>query len=178
MTETTAHHSLAGHEVVLLMETDPHAGLTTVEAAERLERFGPNTLPHAEKAGMLLRFLRQFQHPLIYVLLGAGATTAALGDVVDACVIFGVVVINAIVGFIQESKAEAALDALQAMVRTEARVVRDGRTVVVSSDELVPGDLVRMEAGDKVPADLRLLQLAELQVDESALTGESVPVVK
>ncbi|MGZ8821276.1 MAG: cation-transporting P-type ATPase [Aeromicrobium sp.] len=178
MTETTAHHSLAGHEVVLLMETDPHAGLTTVEAAERLERFGPNTLPHAEKAGMLLRFLRQFQHPLIYVLLGAGATTAALGEVVDACVIFGVVVINAIVGFIQESKAEAALDALQAMVRTEARVVRDGRTVVVSSDELVPGDLVRMEAGDKVPADLRLLQLAELQVDESALTGESVPVVK
>ncbi|MGZ8718482.1 MAG: HAD-IC family P-type ATPase, partial [Aeromicrobium sp.] len=160
------------------METDPHAGLTTVEAAERLERFGPNTLPHAEKAGMLLRFLRQFQHPLIYVLLGAGATTAALGEVVDACVIFGVVVINAIVGFIQESKAEAALDALQAMVRTEARVVRDGRTVVVSSDELVPGDLVRMEAGDKVPADLRLLQLAELQVDESALTGESVPVVK
>ena len=178
LSAVNAHHSLAGHEVVLLLETDPHAGLTTAEAADRLGRFGPNVLPHVETAGALVRLLRQLQHPLIYVLLGAGATTAALGEVVDASVIFGVVVINAVVGFIQESKAEAALDALRAMVRTEARVVRNGRTDVVSSDELVPGDLVRLEAGDKVPADLRLLQLAELHVDESALTGESVPVVK
>jgi cation-transporting P-type ATPase F len=173
-----AHHGLAGHEVVLLLETDPHAGLSAAEAADRLDRFGPNVLPHAKTAGPLLRFVRQLQNPLIYILLGAGATTAALGEVVDASVIFGVVLINAVVGFIQESKAEAALDALRAMVRTEARAVRDGRTVVVSSDDLVPGDLVRVEAGDKVPADLRLLQLAELRVDESALTGESVPVVK
>jgi len=177
-TAGTFHHGLAGHEVVLLLETDPHGGLTAAEAADRLVRFGPNVLPHAETAGPLRRFLRQLQHPLIYVLLGAGAMTAALGEVVDSSVIFGVVVINAVVGFIQESKAEAALDALRAMVRTEARVVRDGRTVVVSSDDLVPGDLVRVEAGDKVPADLRLLQLAELHLDESALTGESVPVVK
>ena len=178
LTAETSHHGLAGHEVVLLLETDPHRGLTVAEAADRLDRFGPNVLPHAKTAGPLRRFLRQLQNPLIYVLLGAGATTAALGEVVDASVIFGVVVINAIVGFIQESKSEAALGALRALVRTEARVVRDGRTVVVSSDDLVPGDLVRVEAGDKVPADLRLLQLAELHVDESALTGESIPVVK
>src|SRR5665811_1576511 len=174
----TNHHVLATHEVVLLLETDAQRGLATAEATSRLDRFGPNLLPRAETAGPLRRFVRQFQHPLIYVLLAAGATTLALGEVVDSSVIFGVVLINSAIGFVQESKAEAALDALRAMVRTEARAVRDGRTVVVSSDDLVPGDLVRIEAGDKVPADLRLLQLAELHVDESALTGESVPVVK
>ncbi len=178
-TAGTAHHGLAAHEVVLLLGTDPHRGLTAAEAADRLDRFGPNLLPHAEAAGPLRRFLRQFQHPLIYVLLAAGATTLALGgEVVDSSVIFGVVLINSVIGFVQESKAEAALDALRAMVRTEARVVRDGRARTVASDELVPGDLVRVEAGDKVPADLRLLGHAELHVDESALTGESVPVVK
>src|SRR5665647_2173390 len=177
-TAGTAHHGLAGHEVVLLLETDPHRGLTAAVAADRLDRFGPNVLPHAEAAGALRRFLRQFQHPLIYVLLAAGGITLALGEVVDFSVIFGVVLINSVIGFVQESKAEAALDALRAMVRTEARVVRDGHARTVASDELVPGDLVRVEAGDKVPADLRLLGHAQLQVDESALTGESVPAVK
>jgi len=177
-TAGTAHHGLAAHEVVLLLATDPHRGLTTAEATSRLDRFGPNLLPRAEAAGPLLRFLRQLQHPLIYVLLAAGATTLALGEVVDSSVIFGVVLINSVIGFIQESKAEAALDALREMVSTEARVVRDGSARIVASDKLVPGDLVRVEAGDMVPADLRLLAHAELQVDESALTGESVPVVK
>ncbi len=177
-THRGAHHGLAGHEVVLLLETDPRRGLGAQSAAERLERFGPNLLPHAEPAGAVRRFLRQLQHPLIYVLLAAGFVTLALGEFVDSGVIFGVVVINSIVGFLQESKAEAALDALRSMVRTEARVVRDGHARTVTSDQLVPGDLVRVEAGDKVPADLRLLAHAELQVDESALTGESVPVVK
>ena len=174
----TAHHALAAHEVVLLLETDPHRGLTEVEAAERLVRFGPNLLPHTETAGPMRRFLRQFQHPLIYVLLVAGVATLVLGEVVDSAVIFGVVLVNAVVGFVQESKAEAALDALRSMVRTEARVVRDAKARTLTSDELVPGDLVRVEAGDKVPADLRLLELAEIQVDESALTGESAPVTK
>ena len=177
-TAGTAHHGLAVHEVVLLLATDPHRGLTTAEARSRLDRFGPNLLPRAETAGPLRRFLRQLQHPLIYVLLASGATTLALGEVVDSSVIFGVVLINSIIGFIQESKAEAALDALRAMVSTEARVVRDGSARTVASEMLVPGDLVRVEAGDMVPADLRLLAHAELHVDESALTGESVPVVK
>lgn len=177
-TAGTAHHGLAAHEVVLLLGTDPHRGLTAAEAADRLDRFGPNLLPRAETAGPLRRFVRQLQHPLIYVLLAAGATTLALGQAVDSSVIFGVVLVNSVIGFIQESKAETALDALRALVCTEARVVRDGSARTVASDVLVPGDLVRVEAGDKVPADLRLLGHAELHVDESALTGESVPVVK
>ncbi|GAA3463473.1 cation-transporting P-type ATPase [Saccharothrix longispora] len=175
---TTVHHGLAAHEVVLLLGSDPHRGLTDREVAERLTRFGPNTLPAPKGAGLLVRILRQFHNPLIYVLLAAGAITAGLGEYVDSAVIFGVVVINAVVGFIQESKAEAALEGLRSMVRTRAKVVRDGHERIVPSDELVPGDLVLLEAGDKVPADLRLTRLVELRVDESALTGESVPVAK
>jgi cation-transporting ATPase F len=172
------HHRLAAHEVVLLLETDPHRGLTGREAAERLARFGPNTLPADEGAGLLTRILRQLRHPLIYVLLAAGAITAGLGAYVDSAVILGVVVINAVVGYLQESKAEAALEGLRSLVRTHATVIRDGHRTTVPSDELVPGDLVLLDAGDKVPADLRLTRQAELRVNESALTGESLPVVK
>ena len=172
------HHALPAHEVVLLLETDPHRGLTTGQARDRLDRFGSNTLPAPSGAGVLVRILRQFHHPLIYVLLVAGAVTAGLREYIDSAVIFAVVVVNAIVGFIQESKAEAALQSLRAMVHTAARVVRDGRERTVVSDDLVPGDLVLVEAGDKVPADIRLLRQVELRVDESALTGESLSVAK
>ncbi len=172
------HHGLPAHEVVLLLETDPHRGLSSDEVSERLARFGPNSLPAGTGAGLLVRILGQFHHPLIYVLLAAGAITAGLGEYVDAAVIFGVVLINAVIGFIQESKAEAALEGLRSMVRTHARVVRDGQERTVPSDDLVPGDLVLLDAGDKVPADLRLARLTELRVNESALTGESVPVTK
>ncbi|MEV1053415.1 HAD-IC family P-type ATPase [Streptomyces sp. NPDC049887] len=166
------------HEVVLLLETDVDRGLTPEEAARRLERLGPNLLPPAAGGGLLRRVVRQFHHPLIYVLLVAGAITAALGEYVDSAVIFGVVLVNALVGFVQESKAEASLEGLRALVRTTATVVRGGRRRQAPSSELVPGDLVLVEAGDKVPADVRLLRAAELRVDESALTGESVPVAK
>ena len=172
------HHALADHQILLLLETHPSQGLSRAEAAERLQRYGPNLLPPATSGGPIRRLLRQLQNPLIYVLLVAGAVTVALGEAVEAAVIFGVVVINAIVGFIQESKAEAELDALRSLVRTSARVVRAGRSESVPSETLVPGDLVVIQAGDKVPADIRLLEVAELQADESALTGESVPVVK
>lgn len=173
-----AHHALSGHEVVLLLETDVATGLTTAAVEGRLRRFGPNTLPEAEGTGPVVRFLRQFHHPLIYVLIAAGVISLLLGDAVDSAVIFGVVLVNAVVGFVQESRAEAALDALRSMVRTEARVRRDGRQRTVPSEDLVPGDVVVIEAGDKAPADLRLVDLAELMVDESALTGESLPVPK
>ncbi len=143
-----------------------------------MERFGPNALPEAAGPGLLVRMLRQFHHPLIYVLLVAGVITAGLQEFVDSAVIFGVVVVNAVVGFIQESKAEAALEGLRSMVRTQAKVVRDGHEHTVPSEELVPGDLVLLEAGDKVPADVRLLRETELRVNESALTGESAPVHK
>jgi cation-transporting P-type ATPase F len=177
-TDVAVHHELPTHEVVLLLETDPRRGLTAAEAVERQRRFGPNELPQAASAGAVRRLLGQFQNPLIYVLLGSGAITLALGQLVDSAVIFGVVVVNSVIGFLQESRAKAALDALRSMVRTESRVVRDARVRTVVSEDLVPGDLVEIEAGDKVPADLRVLRHVELQVDESALTGESVPVVK
>ncbi|MFB9838123.1 cation-transporting P-type ATPase [Actinoallomurus acaciae] len=171
-------HGLAAHEVLLSLDTDGEHGLTTEEATRRRERFGPNLLPATAGAGVVTRMLRQFHHPLIYVLIAAGAITAGLGEFVDSAVIFAVVVVNAIIGFVQESKAEGALDALRSMVRGEASVVRDGREEKVPAEDLVPGDLVRVAAGDKVPADLRLVRPAELRVDESALTGESAPVVK
>ncbi len=175
---TPGHHHLPAHEVVLLLETDQAKGLTPEEAAARLERFGPNVLPKFRRHGPVLRFLFQFHHPLIYVLLVATVMTALLGEWVDAGVIFGVVLVNAIVGFIQESRAEQALEALLSMMKTEATVRRDGRKVRIPSAEVVPGDLVLLESGDKTPADLRLVSTRELRVDESALTGESVPVEK
>lgn len=173
-----SHHHLPAHEVVLLLESDTAQGLTSAEAAQRLERFGPNVLPKFRRHGPLIRFLFQFHHPLIYVLLAATVVTAFLGEWVDASVIFGVVLVNAVIGFIQESRAEAALDALASMMKTDARVRRDGQTVRVPSEDLVPGEVVLLESGDKVPADLRLTKVRELRVDESALTGESVPVEK
>jgi cation-transporting ATPase F len=140
--------------------------------------FGPNTLPPPRGRGWALQLLAQVNNPLIYVLLGAAVLTAVLGEAVDASVVFAVVVVNALIGFVQETRAERALDALVAMVRTEATVVRDGRATRVSSDDLVPGDLVALEPGDQVPADLRLVRTRELSIDESALTGESAAVAK
>jgi cation-transporting ATPase F len=172
------HHGLPAHEVVLVLETDPHRGLSSAVAQDRLAQFGANMLPTPAGSGLVRRVAQQFHHPLIYVLLVAGAVTAMLREYVDSAVIFAVVLVNAVVGFVQESRAEAALQSLRAMIHTQARVIRDGRQRDVPSDELVPGDLVLIEAGDKVPADLRLLRETELSVDESALTGESLPVVK
>lgn len=174
----TLHHHLPAHEVVLLLETDVAKGLGTDEAAGRLERFGRNVLPKVRRHGSLIRFLFQFHHPLIYVLLAATAVTMLLGEWVDAGVIFGVVLVNAVVGFLQESRAEAALESLAAMMQTEAVVRRGGRKMRIPSADVVPGDVVLLESGDKVPADLRLAAVRELRVDESALTGESLPVEK
>ncbi|HUV48333.1 MAG TPA: HAD-IC family P-type ATPase, partial [Actinomycetes bacterium] len=172
------HHALGAHEVLLLLGTDPQAGLSHAEAQRRLVQYGVNRLPSAASAGWLRRLARQFHNPLIYVLLVAGAVTTVLGDIVEAVVIFGVVAVNASVGLLQESKAEAALDALRDLVRTTARVRRAGQTSVVDGEDLVPGDLVEVAAGDKVPADLRLTMETAIEADESMLTGESEPVAK
>jgi magnesium-transporting ATPase (P-type) len=145
---------------------------------KRLTRFGRNVLPPARRHSSFIRFLLQFHHPLIYVLLAATVITALLNEWVDAAVIFGVVLVNAIVGFLQEARAEKALESLMAMVKTQAMLLRDGRKVRTPSEDIVPGDLVLLQSGDKVPADLRLVAVRELQVNESALTGESVPVPK
>ena len=135
-------------------------GLTPAEAAARLATFGPNCLPAAERRSVWHRFLAQFQNLLIYVLLGAALVTAAIGEWEDALVILGVVVVNAIVGFIQEGKAETALEAIRGLLSPKATVVRDGRRATIAAEELVPGDAVFLQAGDRVPADLRLIEVA------------------
>ena len=173
-----ARPSLPLDEALVLLETDAAHGLDAEEAALRLRRHGPNVMPRVERRGALVRVVAQFRHPLIYVLLGAAAITYALGEYVDASVVLGVVIANAVVGFVQEARAEQALDALNAMITVEARVLRDGGELTVPASELVPGDVVLLRPGDKVSADLRLLTADELAVDESSLTGESVPVRK
>ena len=153
-------------------------GLSQQDAQRRLQQIGPNRLRPSKQKGPLARFLMQFHNVLIYVLLGAGGITALLGHFVDSGVILGVVVINAIIGFIQEGKAEKALDAIRNMLSHQAMVKRDGKFISLSADDLVPGDVVFLQSGDKVPADLRLFKTRELRIEEAILTGESVPVEK
>jgi magnesium-transporting ATPase (P-type) len=153
-------------------------GLTEAEAQQRLERLGPNRLPQLPGPGPLRRLLAQFDNVLIYVLLAAAAVTMVLGHWVDTSVILGVVVINAVLGAVQEGKAERALDAIRNMLSLQAMAVRDGQRRAVPAERLVPGDLVFVQSGDRVPADLRLVHVKGLEVQEAALTGESLPVEK
>ncbi|MEX0818196.1 MAG: cation-transporting P-type ATPase [Pirellulaceae bacterium] len=171
-------HEIPADEAVKLLDSNSDQGLDLFEIQARQERFGPNSLPTSVGHGALITFLLQFHQPLIYILLVAVGITAALNEWIDAGVIFGVVLVNAIIGFLQESKAAKALEALANMTVTEARVLRSGEVRSVPSVELVPGDIVLLQSGDKVPADLRLLRSRDLQIDESTLTGESVPVQK
>ncbi|MFW5910251.1 MAG: HAD-IC family P-type ATPase, partial [Thiohalospira sp.] len=170
-------HGLETHEVLARLDATEN-GLTSEQARERLERYGANRLPAPERSGPLERFLRQFHNVLIYVLLAAAGGTAFLEHWVDTGVILGVVVINAVVGYLQEGKAEQALDAIRGMLSPKALVLRDGQRRTVPAEELVPGDLVFLQAGDKVPADLRLLRAHNMRVNEAMLTGESVAVDK
>lgn len=171
-------HSLQKQEVLQGLSTDLKAGLTHSEVAARREQFGLNEMKRRTGVPAWRRFLNQFTEPLAYILVAASVLSAVLGEYVDAAVIFAVIFVNAIVGFIQESKAEKAIEALTKMVRSEATVLREGRRARIPSSELVPGDVVLLQSGDKVPADMRLLQVKSLQVDEAPLTGESVPVEK
>jgi magnesium-transporting ATPase (P-type) len=171
-------HALAGREVAEALGVDPDRGLTRDEAAQRLERHGPNVLPAEPPEHPLLRFLKQFRNVLIYVLLGAAGLTAVLGEWLDTGVILAVVVVNAVVGFIQEGKAEEALAGIRSLLSPTARVLRDGKPLELDAAHLVPGDVVRLEGGDRVPADLRIIETLRARVDEALLTGESVPVEK
>jgi len=153
-------------------------GLSSNEAKARLARYGPNQLKERKKSSAWMRLLLQFHNPLIYVLLATAAATALLQHWVDTGVILGVVIINAVIGFIQESKAEQAIDSLKQMLAPLAIVFRDGKKTSLPATELVPGDVVLLEGGDKVPADLRLHRVKNLQIDEAPLTGESMPVSK
>jgi len=165
------HHHSPAEVLVMLKTTD--RGLSQAEAKARFAQFGPNRLKPPQSKSAIARFLLQFHNVLIYVLLAAAATTALLGHWVDSAVILGVVVINAIIGFVQEGKAEKALNAIRRMLSLNATVLRDGQRMQLSAEELVPGDIVWLQSGDKVPADLRLLGCKALRIEEAALTGES-----
>jgi calcium-translocating P-type ATPase len=172
-----AWHSLTSGDAMERAATQPE-GLPGAEAAGRLAAHGPNRLPEARTRGPLLRFLAHFHNVLIYGLLGSAVVTAALQHWVDTGVILAVVLANAAIGFIQEGKAEAAMAAIRQMLAPRAAVLRDGRRVSVDGADLVPGDIILLEAGDKVPADLRVIEARGLAAQEAILTGESVPVEK
>jgi len=185
-----AEYKLSSEAVLKELDTT-EAGLSSAQAKERLEKYGPNKLKEAEKATWLQKFMAQLKDPMLIILMiaavvSAGTTVLAyfqhrepLGEgLVEVGIIVVVVLLNAILGVIQESKAEAAIEALQTMTAATCKVLRDGQMVILHSDELVPGDVVLLEAGDAVPADGRLLESASLKIEEAALTGESVPVNK
>ncbi len=176
-TPIPAWHSLSQEETFESLECSLN-GLTNDEIKKRFDRFGYNRMPPPRRSSPLLRFFMQFNNVLIYVLLFASFITALLNHWVDTGVIVAVVVINAIIGFIQEGKAEKAMEAIRNMLSGQASVLRNGKREVVPADLLVPGDIVFLQSGDRVPADLRLIQCRDLRIDESALTGESIPVEK
>src|SRR5689334_17132719 len=171
-------HTVSADEVVKRLATNNEKGLDAAEASTRLQRYGPNRLPEGKKRGPVMRFLAQFNNILVYVLFGAGFTKLMLNLWVDAAIIFGVVVLNALLGFIQEGKAEKALDSIRNMLSAEARTIRGSETRMISAEELVPGDIVLLESGDRIPADMRLAEAKNLRTEEAALTGESVPADK
>ena len=178
--QTTEHkpwHALVGSKVEEILATSVH-GLDTAEVRARLERYGPNALDEAPPPSPLAILLHQFRSPLIYILLIAAVVTLALGEYVDSGVIAAVLALNAVIGFVQEYRAEHSVRALMQLVSPRARVIRGGREREIESRDLVPGDLVLLESGVRVPADLRLISTTALLIDESLLTGESLPVAK
>ena len=176
--KTPMWHALAAADVLSRQNSNSAKGLDSAEASRRLEKYGPNRLPAGTKRGPLMRFLLQFDNILVYVLIAAGFVKLMLGLWLDASIITGVVVINALLGFLQEGKAEKALESIRDMLSADARTLRGGETRIVPAEELVPGDIVLLELGDKIPADLRLVDVKNLRTEEAALTGESVPAEK
>ena len=173
----TPWHALEWEEALEHLRTG-RGGLDEQQAVERLQRYGPNQQRPATKRSLLARLLSQFRNLLIYLLLVAALVTAILGHWIDTAVIVAVVMVNAVIGFLQEGKAERAMEAIRGLLSPNATVRRENRRQTIAAEELVPGDILVLEAGDKVTADVRLVDVRGLAVDESALTGESVPVSK
>ena len=174
-TEQTAWHALTADEAVERLKTSVTAGLDDAEATRRQAEYGLNVLPTARKRGPFMRFLQQFNNVLVYVLLAAGFIKLMMNLWLDASIILGVVIINGLLGFLQEGRAEKSLDSIRNMLSSEARTLRNGQTSMIPAETLVPGDIVFLESGDKIPADIRLLDVKNLRTEEAALTGESVP---
>ncbi len=170
-------YSMTAEEVFSSLNTDKH-GLSTDDASRRIQEYGPNKLPEKGKPSAFSRFIKQFNNILIYVLLVAAVVTAVLGHWVDTGIILAVVIINAVIGFIQEGKAEKALEGIKKMLSLKASVIRDGQRNVINAEALVPGDIVSLTAGNKIPADIRIFQEKSFKVEESPLTGESAAVEK
>jgi Ca2+-transporting ATPase len=171
-------HGLPADDALARLGTDAASGLTTVAAAQRLASSGPNRIESARTGSTARLFLRQFSNIMILILVAAAAVSGIIGEWTDSIAIAVILLLNAVIGFVQEYRAERALAALQAIATPTAQVIREGSPATVPAEELVPGDIVLLEAGTLVPADLRLLDGAGLTADESALTGESVPVEK
>src|SRR5262245_19184603 len=168
-------HAMPPDEAIRRLDSNPETGLDPAEVNARLARYGPNRLPEAARQSAFQRFLLQFRNVLVYILLAAALIKAATGMWLDKAVTLAVVLLNALLGFIQEGRAEKALDSIRNMLSPEARTVRGGETRMTPAEELVPGDVVLLESGDRVPADLRLVDVRNLRTEEAALTGESVP---
>ena len=177
-TAPASWHAMSAEAVEKELGVDPGRGLDAAEAAGRLKTYGPNRLPEGKKKGPLARFLAQFNNVLIYVLLTAGFVKLMLSLWLDASIIFAVVILNSVLGFLQEGRAEKALDSIRNMLSAEARTVRGGEARLIPAEDLAPGDIVLLESGDKIPADLRLIDAKNLRTEEAALTGESAPAEK
>jgi P-type Ca2+ transporter type 2C len=171
-------HAINVEEVLSKLQSDRKKGLGSGDVTKRQEEYGRNEIPRGKKRSAWVRLLVQFHNVLIYVLLAAALITAFLGHWIDTYVILAVIIVNAVIGFIQEGKAEKALEGIRKMLSLNAVVIRDGGKQTINADELVPGDIVKLKSGDKVPADIRLLETKDLTVEESPLTGESTPVEK
>src|SRR5581483_320152 len=170
-------HTQPVPEILAALDTSPH-GLSAAEAARRLAADGPNELRRGETISPIWIFLGQFSSLVVWVLLGAAVVSAAVGELADGIAIFAIVVLNAVIGFFQEYRAEQAVAALSRMTAPRAKVIRDGEVAVVPAREIVRGDLIAVEAGDLVAADARLLDASMLRTNEAPLTGESEPVGK
>jgi Ca2+-transporting ATPase len=176
--EKKSFHSLPYAQALEHFDVDLKKGLDSKEAKQRLEKHGRNALPEAPKRPAWRRFLEQFNNVLIYVLIAAAGITALMDHWIDTWVILAVVLVNAWIGFVQEGKAEEALDSIRSMLSPQAVTLRDEHWHTIDAEELVPGDIIRLKAGDKIPADLRLIKTTDFRLEEAALTGESVPIEK
>lgn len=177
-TATPLFYTQTAQQTVDGLQTDPHTGLSEDEAKQRLRQYGPNKLQAQKRKSIFMLFVSQLQDALIYVLMGAVIITMLMGEYTDGIIIIAVILINATLGAVQEIRAGNAIDALRDLATPKALVKRGGHTKEINSEDIVPGDIVVLDAGRYIPADLRLIESINLQIDESALTGESVTVLK